>query len=219
MIYLINDENFARILGLASSGEFDAMVVAFPCSTFSASRLFPSDPPGPPPVRSMPNYPDGLPLSELDPRHHRELRETNKLLDRTIQVIVAARSSPKRTTIVLENPAPRNIRGTPQFGEDTIEHAPLFDTTAFKKLNETIPDTSMATFAYCRLGSKYQKYTTLWYTNTRLPLSLISSTLPSTNAITLDMPRSPVADLLMGRGLPLLLPLILLNSTCSLLWR
>ena len=162
---LLNDENFTRILGLASSGEFDAMVVAFPCSTFSASRLFPSDPPGPPPVRSMPNHPDGLPLSELDPRYHRELRETNKLLDRTIQVIVAARSSPKRTTIVLENPAPRNIRGTPQFGEDTIEHASLFDTTAFKKLNETIPDSSMATFAYCRLGSEYQKYTTLWYTN------------------------------------------------------
>ena len=42
---LLNDETFARILGMASNGTFDAIMVAFPCSTFSASRFFPSDPP------------------------------------------------------------------------------------------------------------------------------------------------------------------------------
>ena len=154
---------------MASNGAFDAMMVAFPCSTFSASRLFSSDPPGPPPVRTA-AHPDGVPLSELDPRHHRELRETKTLLDRTIQVIVAARNSPKRTTVVLENPAARNIEGTPQFGEDTVNHGSLFDTSAYKQLVETIPDSSTATFAYCRLGSEYQKYTTLWYTNEAAPI-------------------------------------------------
>ena len=28
----------------------------------------------------------------------------------------------------------------------------------------------MATFAYCRLGSEFQKYTTLWYTNEAAPI-------------------------------------------------
>ena len=161
---LLNDETFARIFGMASNGTLDAIMVAFPCSPFSASRFFPSDPPGPPPVHTF-AHPDGVPLSELDPRHHRELRETKILLDRTIQVIVAARNSSKRTTVILENPAARNIKGTPQFGDDTANHGSLFDTSAFKQLVATIPDSSTATFAYCRLGSEYQKYTTLWYTN------------------------------------------------------
>ena len=87
-----------------------------------------------------------------------------------LQIIVAARNSSKRTTIVLENPAPRHIRGTPQFGEDTANHGSLFDTSAFKQLNESLPDSSTATFAYCRLGSEYQKYTTLWYTNEAAPI-------------------------------------------------
>ena len=160
---LLNDETFTKILYSVSNGDFDAIMVAFPCSTFSASRFFPTDPPGPPPIRTL-GFPDGLPLSDIDEKHHKELRNTNKLLDRTCQIILAARKSPKRTSIILENPAPRNIRGTPQFDEDTADHGSLFDTTAFKELKAAIPDSSTATFAYCRLGSDYQKYTTLWYT-------------------------------------------------------
>ena len=166
---LLNDETYTQLLALATRGAFDGIMVAFPCSTFSAARLFPTDPPGPPPVRSR-SHPDGLPESELDPKYQRELRNTNLLLDRVVQIVVAARNSPKKTSVIIENPADRSIQGTPQFGEDTSEHGSLFATSAFNQLKSAIPDSSMVTFAYCRLGSDYQKYTTFWYTNEAAPV-------------------------------------------------
>ena len=166
---LLNDETFSKVLMLATRGAFDAMMVAFPCSTFSASRLFPSDPPGPPPVRSK-THPDGLPDDEIDPKYKRELRLTNTLLERTVQIVVAARNSSRKTTIILENPADRSIPGTKQYGVDTAAHGSIWATEAFKQLASAIPDSSMVTFAYCRFGSDYQKYTTLWYTNEAGPI-------------------------------------------------
>ena len=104
------------------------MMVAFPCSTFSASRLFPSDPPGPPPVRSK-THPDGLPDDEIDLKYKRELRLTNTLLERTVQIVVAARNSSRKTTIILENPADRSIPGTKQYGVDTaVRTVPVIST-------------------------------------------------------------------------------------------
>ena len=166
---LLNDETFSKVLMLATRGAFDAMMVAFPCSTFSASRLFPSNPPGPPPVRSK-THPDGLPDEEIDPKYKRELRLTNTLLERTVQIVVAARNSTRKTTIILENPADRSIPGTKQYGVDTAAHGSIWATEAFKQLASAIPDSSMVTFAYCRFGSDYQKYTTLWYTNEAGPI-------------------------------------------------
>jgi hypothetical protein len=166
---LLNDETYAKILALASRGAFDAIMIAWPCSTFSASRFFLTIPPGPPPVRTK-TYPDGLPEAEIDPKHLRELRNTNTLIERSVHIAVAARNSAKKTTIIGENPADRSIRGMPQFGEDTKEHGSLFATSTFKQLQDTIPDSSMATFAYCRLGSEFQKYTTIWYTNEAAPI-------------------------------------------------
>ena len=166
---LFNDELFAQLLTLASNGTFDAMMVAFPCSTYSAARLFSSDPPGPPPVRTK-SAPDGLDPSVLDPRHVSELNKTNLLLDRTFQLCVAARKSTKKTTIILENPADKSVRGTLPFAEDCVEHGSLWATSAFDGLKKSIPDSSMVTFAYCRFDSDYQKYTTLWYTNESGPV-------------------------------------------------
>ena len=96
---------------------------------------------------------------------------TNKLLDRTVELIITARHSPARTTIIAENPADRSIVGTNQYSRDLEMHGSLFATSAFKKLQAAIPDSSMCTFAQCRfnnsmgVGHPYQKYTTLWYTN------------------------------------------------------
>jgi len=166
---LLNDELYAALEAKAHNGDFDAVMIAFPCTTFSTARLFPVDPPGPPPVRSK-RYPDGLPDDALDPRYKAELSKTQKLLDRTVALAIAARKSPRRSTIILENPADRSVRGTPQFGEDTKDHGSLFATSAFSSLRKEIPDSSLATFAYCRLGSEYQKYTTLFYTNDAAPI-------------------------------------------------
>ena len=87
------------------------MIVAFPCSTFSAARPFKTNPPGPPAIRTK-SFPDGLDAKDLDPKHAAELNRTKILLDRTIQLMIAARSSPKKTTIVLENPDDRSIPNT-----------------------------------------------------------------------------------------------------------
>ena len=66
-------------------------MVAFPCSTFSIARFFdassgdPSKARGPKPVRDA-DFRDGLPPNKLDPKHAKELRYSNLLLDRTVRV-------------------------------------------------------------------------------------------------------------------------------------
>ena len=169
---LLNDEKFTQLRQRCASGMYHGLIVGFPCSTFSISRFFDAggDDGGPPPVRNADN-PDGLPLSSIPAAHHRELRMTNKLLDRTVELIIAARQSPARTTVIVENPADRSIVGSNQYSRDMEMHGSLFATSAFKKLRAAIPDSSMCTFAQCRfnssmgVGHPYQKYTTLWYTN------------------------------------------------------
>ena len=85
----MNDAFFAKLLSLATRGAFDAMMIAFPCSTFSAARLFDTDPPGPPAVRDKDN-PDGFSGDNLDPKHAAELNRTKMLLDRSFQLAIAA---------------------------------------------------------------------------------------------------------------------------------
>ena len=160
---LFNDEFFTKLLGLATRGAFDAIMIAFPCSTFSAARFFPTDPPGPPPVRTK-DYPDGLPDGQIDPKHKGELERTDVLWDRAAQIVVAARNSSKKTTIILENPEDKSIKGTLAYSKDTKDHGSLWATTGFKNLKLSIPDSATCSFAYCRFGSDYQKYTRLWYT-------------------------------------------------------
>ena len=143
-------------------------MIAFPCSTFSVTRFFDASSDkggdrGPPIIRTF-THPDGLPEDQIDPSHIRELRASNKLLDRVVQIAIAARRSPARTTIIVENPADRSpgasIASSPEFAD----HGSLFRTSAFKRLASEAGLSHSATFAYCRLGSPYQKYTTLFYT-------------------------------------------------------
>ena len=146
------------------------MMVAFPCSTFSVSRLFDATKSGnadrgPPPVRSK-AHPDGLPSDRLDAKHAKELGVANELLDRTVEIILAAYRSPRRTTIVLENPADRSIMGTAQYASDMRDHGSLWATSPFRRLKDAIPLSSTCTFAMCKFnGGVAQKYTTLWFTN------------------------------------------------------
>ena len=167
---LLNDETYTFLLSAAKRGGYDAMVLAFPCSTFSVSRFFPSDPPGPTPIRDRDN-PNGFPENQLSPDQVRELRQANSLLDRTVNIAIAARNSRRHTTIVFENPADRSIRGANQFSEDVSMHGAVFATDAFKRLTSAIPLSSKSTFAYCRFNDgDLQKYTTLWYTNDAAPI-------------------------------------------------
>ena len=164
---LLNDETFANLLIECKAGRFDAMMIGFPCSTFSASRFFTArdGTTGPPPVRNK-SHPDGIPEEELDPKHVNELKKSNILLTRTISVAIAAHLSQSKTTIVFENPALRSDKSSNTFIPDLEHlHSTVFDTGEFKRLELAIGKMKTATFAYCRISSlMQQKYTTLVYT-------------------------------------------------------
>ena len=88
----------------------------------------------------------------------------NRMLDRMVEVMIAAYNSPRRTTLIVEHPSDRSIPGTAQHMAD-VSHGSLWATSQFKRLQAAIPKSSMATFANCRLDGDSQKYITLWYTN------------------------------------------------------
>ena len=165
---LLNDATYTKILAEASAGAYDAIMVAFPCSTFSISRFFDASTAGgrdrgPPIVRTK-EHPDGLPEGEIDPKHLRELRTANQLLIRTVTILIAARRSAKRSTLIFENPADRSIEGSNPYDTIFANHGSAFATTPFRKLVAEADMSSHSTFASCRLGSPYQKYTTVYYT-------------------------------------------------------
>ena len=164
---LMNDSKYSLLLQQAKEGSFDSMMIAFPCSTFSIARFF--DAPdghgdrGPEPIRDL-DYPDGLPEKRLTSAQIKELRATNRLLERTVDLAIAARLSSANTTVIFENPADRTTRGTPHFMEG-IPHGSLFATSQIKRFKQSVGKVSEVTFAYCRFGGDSQKYTTLLYTN------------------------------------------------------
>ena len=143
-------------------------MIAFPCTTFSVTRFFDASAQGlgdsGPPILRTKSHPDGLPEDQIDPKHVRELRASNLLLERTVQIAIAARRSPARTTIVFENPADRSIRDTACYSPLFKEHGSAFATSPFKRLIAAADMASNSTFAYCRLNAPYQKYTTIYYT-------------------------------------------------------
>ena len=162
-----NDAAYSRLLARAAAGAFDGIMIAFPCSTSSIARFFDATnndggDRGPPIIRDF-DRPDGLPDGELDPKHILELRTSNQLLERVVNIAIAARSSPARTTIIFENPVDRSpgvsIASAPEFAK----HGSIFRTSWFKRLAAAI-GLSHCTFAQCMLGGQYQKYTTLYYT-------------------------------------------------------
>ena len=60
-------------------------------------------------------------------------------------------------------PADRAAEGTVAYSEDLSHHGSILATTQVKRLI-TECDMKSCTFAYCRLGAPYQKYTTILYT-------------------------------------------------------
>ena len=172
---LLNDSCYAKILEKAKSGAYDGIMIAFPCSTFSIARFFDASgdggDKGPQPVRDK-QSPDGLSDDLIDPKHRKELIRANRLLERAVCIAIEARKSPRKTTIIWENPADRSIRGTPQFMPEFAEkHGSLFATSEIKRFRDevmrdgNVSDTSTCTFAACKFGAESQKYTTLLYTN------------------------------------------------------
>ena len=169
---LLNDASFAALLSKAAAGRWHAMHIAFPCSTGSVSRFFDASSDGsdrgPPPVRDH-DHPDGLPEDQVDPKHVRELRNANLLLQRVVRLACAARASPAKTVISFENPADRSDESSVAYSPELKMHGSIFATTAFKQLR-AMCGFERSTFAYCRLDAPHQKYTSLYYTPELTPV-------------------------------------------------
>ena len=167
---LLNDARYTELLHQARAGAYDAIHCAYPCVTTTVARCFDASGygggRGPIPVRDA-EHPDGIP--DLPPKYRRELLNANRLLDRTVEILIAAHHSPRRTTICFEGPADRSIPGTAQHMAD-VSHGSVFATSQFKRLQAAVPKSSMATFANCRFDSTSQKYMTIWYTNDAAPV-------------------------------------------------
>ena len=118
---------------------------------------------GPPIIRTH-SHPNGLPEGEIDPKHIMELKLSNLLLKRTVDIAIAAVRSPARATIIIENPADRSPGASIASSDEFKDHGSLFQTDQFKRLVAEAGLTKHATFAYCMLGAPHQKYTTLYYT-------------------------------------------------------
>ena len=176
---LMNDKTYDTLLQKAKAGGFDTLLIAFPCTTFSAARFFdaslndPTKPRGPKPVNTA-TYPDGLPPDQIEPGHHKELANSKLLLKRTVNLALAAHNSSSNATIILENPADKSLEDSIAYQEDCKDHGSIFATSEFKRLRDGIglDRSSSCTFAYCMLEDKpkYQKYTTLFYTNDAAPI-------------------------------------------------
>ena len=124
----MNDARFAYLMRQAHNGEFQSMMIAFPCTTFSIARFFDAlnddGDRDPEPVRNK-EYPDGLPEDQITASQVKELRASNRLLDRTIDLAIAAHLSPSKATIIFENPADRTVEGTPHYMKG-IPHGSFF---------------------------------------------------------------------------------------------
>ena len=161
---VLNDSSYARLREKCKSGYYDAVHVGFHCSTGALSRLFDADgdDKGPPMVRNA-NNPDGIPEGEIDPKHIKELRNSNLLLERVVELCILARRSSARTRISFEQPADRSDRSSIAYAPDLSHHGSILATTAVKRLISEL-GLKKCTFAYCMLGAPHQKYTTILYT-------------------------------------------------------
>jgi len=172
---LRNDVFYDALYELAAiPGAVCIVVVSQDCSTYSYSRFWPRDPPGPPIVRSS-DAPDGLDLADIPEAHHRELRDANDVNRRICDFITHAHLH--GASFTMENPAPRHDSrllggrlhgpGSPPNAE---KHGSLGLTTPVRTLAKTA-GARLVTFAYCTLPAATgfpaplspQKYTSLMY--------------------------------------------------------
>lgn len=159
---ILNDTVFNELHSLIRTRTFSAVHAAPPCSTFSVARFYSTDD-GPPPVRTR-DHPDGLPPRLVPAAHATELQRANEILRRTCVLLTAAHHS--NAHITLENPCDRSDPESPLFTH--AQHGSLWSTSWYSTLAQTA-SLRTVTFAQCKLGSDYQKYTSIAYSESLHP--------------------------------------------------
>ena len=135
----------ARVLADIAARRYDVVVLATPCSSLSVALD--------PPIRSLA---EPLGLAEAIPDWGPYLTKHNGLIAFSADVCRAAELA--RCLWLVENPAARR-EGVAAWPEKA-DRVSLFDMPAFPALTTDV-ETCSTTFAQCRFGSPFQKYTTL----------------------------------------------------------
>ena len=148
---VLDDQVYQNLRSRAIAGEFQTCVIAIPCSSFSVARLQQG---GPAQLRSRAKgaitAKGGLTESDF-----RRVTSANKLVTRAVAIARAVGS------FIFEHPPDRGDESSVLYQRKFADHAPLWIAPAMMALRLELQTVSY-TFAQCALGSKYQKWTTVW---------------------------------------------------------
>ena len=158
---LLQDDVFLDLLGRVAAGEFIAAIIGIPCSTFSVARIrVPGrHDDGPVQLRDR-ERPEGI--AEVSALDQQKLDESNKLIERSIELARAIRAA--GGAFIIENPVTRSEPATPHFRWVWRSHASLWMHPLVAALRQE-PWVCTVDFPQCALGGLYQKWTTLMYSS------------------------------------------------------
>ncbi len=162
---LLDDAVFQKLLKEAMTGMFHVGVFGIPCSTFSVARINneSSQEGGPKPVRNR-EPTNRMGLTGLNENQLREVQNANLLMLRSIELATAICQHGGQ--VIFENPVDRGNHDS----HDSVvrdrhdpawaQHAPLWTMPAMVAMR-TLLGLQEVTFAQCRMGGDFQKWTTL----------------------------------------------------------
>ena len=141
-----------RLKKLAADPNCLGVLTAIPCGTWSPARFVQ---PGPPPLRKLPNYPEGIPDGEGN--LPASVQHANKLAEHAIEIVEAA--AEHGAHYIFENPVGRDASS--QFAiKGREEHASLWKLPAMVRFAQK-HGAQPVHFDQCRTGSSTMKTTQL----------------------------------------------------------
>ena len=152
-----NPSVFSRIVSMLAAGEYGAVFLGIPCSTFSVCRIRSVPDGGPPQVRNS-THPYGIP--HLEAGWEREVAASNNVTERS--VFVALLAAARGAIVIIENPvscAPCSPWARPEFAS----HCPLWMLSIVRRWF-AVARAESVDMCQCALGSPFMAPTTLAFT-------------------------------------------------------
>lgn len=144
----------AALKSSVRSGHYDFIMLAPPCSTFSAAKD--------PPLRSRQHL---LGLPDLSPDARALVERHNDIVTFTVTLALLAHA--RGIHYAVEQPADRGDDKSDAYWPDMADCANMYLTPQMRLLHDATQP-SARTFPQCALGSPAQKYTTIWTTSPSL---------------------------------------------------
>ena len=144
------------LLDRAAAGEWDAVFIATPCSSYSVAHE--------PQLRSRSRGVAGV--SPMPPEWARYVEEHNQLAEFTAALALAAHATGAAWAI--ENPADVGLRGSVAWWPAHHDHAPLWLQPCIVRLAEATGARTQ-TFAQCSFGAQARKWTSIMASSALVP--------------------------------------------------